>query len=589
MEETLQVFGVVADEAPADAEFCILPDKGVVLVGSRIVARKAEIAEALSQLSAKALQASFWKTWDRAMTISEVEHLMAQMLHYVTVALRDHGWGTEIYLPDSCVPEGQSRRPIRIIRGLPAAEIVRWGLRLFETGVPMSEPQIQAVMNVIEYHGYRFTGAEQIANREAAVLVWDRLGILPNDPDQIVRYLVWKATGSTLVVKNPITIRTIRNSGVVLPSFDNEQLVALSRSFLRHKPLWLAFRHADSANRRVVNALRRLAKKHHVPMRAPVLLTLTADQTIDPQRLAAVAATAQTGTVLKALQAVRVYQEGGHRHFQIRNGKSYMSERQEGRPLAHYEAVLCDAIRARLAPHAVRLAKGVDLAFPVSGKQFVGAYPLGSTAFVGAKEGDLVVGIHWYNADDGRRVDMDLSVLDQHGRKIGWDATHRAGAVTFSGDVTNAPRPHGATEYLRFSGAGAESAESFLVCVNRFCGPPVPMTLIIGATNSQGQIAPDRIVIETLIESFPDCAQIVGIVTMAPHGVTMSLCQSSVGNVVTSRAGIAATNRIEALRVRTKAMLRIRDVCSVYDDDQDSASEPIDLRHPTHAVLATLL
>jgi hypothetical protein len=62
----------------------------------------------------------------------------------------------------------------------------------------------------------------------------------------------------------------------------------------------------------------------------------------------------------------------------------------------------------------------------------------------------MIVGIHWTNTH--RRIDLDLAVISQSG-KIGWDANYRSdeGDVLFSGDMTSAPPPNGASElfYLK--------------------------------------------------------------------------------------------------------------------------------------------
>ena len=43
------------------------------------------------------------------------------------------------------------------------------------------------------------------------------------------------------------------------------------------------------------------------------------------------------------------------------------------------------------------------------------------------------------------RVDLDLSTMSASG-KVGWDADYRRENTLFSGDLTSAPRPNGASE-----------------------------------------------------------------------------------------------------------------------------------------------
>ncbi len=59
------------------------------------------------------------------------------------------------------------------------------------------------------------------------------------------------------------------------------------------------------------------------------------------------------------------------------------------------------------------------------------------------------------NALIEKRVDLDLSALSETG-KIGWDAEYRSGDlnVLFSGDMTDAPAPDGASELFYFKNSG---------------------------------------------------------------------------------------------------------------------------------------
>ena len=57
----------------------------------------------------------------------------------------------------------------------------------------------------------------------------------------------------------------------------------------------------------------------------------------------------------------------------------------------------------------------------------------------------MIVGVHWFN--NKKRVDLDLSVIDSDG-KYGWDSFYRSSdrSILFSGDITDAPKPNGASE-----------------------------------------------------------------------------------------------------------------------------------------------
>jgi hypothetical protein len=100
----------------------------------------------------------------------------------------------------------------------------------------------------------------------------------------------------------------------------------------------------------------------------------------------------------------------------------------------------------------------VHYALPATEKQFTGFLPTGSYIAV---SDDLITGIHWENTN--KRVDLDLSVIGESG-KIGWDASYRTEdrKVLFSGDVTDAPPPLGASE-LFYMKKGQQEARVLVV------------------------------------------------------------------------------------------------------------------------------
>ena len=89
----------------------------------------------------------------------------------------------------------------------------------------------------------------------------------------------------------------------------------------------------------------------------------------------------------------------------------------------------------------IHIPSYVNYTLPSSGKQFAGPFPTGSYI---QTDQDTVFGIHWHNCGS-RRIDLDLSLVAAEG-KIGWDAAYRSDNALFSGDMTDAPLPNGASE-----------------------------------------------------------------------------------------------------------------------------------------------
>ena len=104
---------------------------------------------------------------------------------------------------------------------------------------------------------------------------------------------------------------------------------------------------------------------------------------------------------------------------------------------------------------------GLDIACPVSEKNFVGNYPNGTRY---ALKDMNIFGIYWKN-EWGTR-DFDLSYQDVDGQRISWNAryTDDRKKLAYSGDMTNAD-PH-ATECIRFP----KDVENGIFAINRYSG-----------------------------------------------------------------------------------------------------------------------
>ena len=135
--------------------------------------------------------------------------------------------------------------------------------------------------------------------------------------------------------------------------------------------------------------------------------------------------------------------------YPVRNGLGWASEFQWPEELGKATAraleivlnSLIDDLRPNVDGKVCFIPANINYALPSSEKQFAGPFPVGSYV---TTPSDTVFGVHWFNAND-RSIDLDLSLLSAKG-KVGWDAQYRNEEALFSGDMTDATRPTGATE-----------------------------------------------------------------------------------------------------------------------------------------------
>ena len=169
--------------------------------------------------------------------------------------------------------------------------------------------------------------------------------------------------------------------------------------------------------------------------------------------------------------------------YRIRNGKSFATQFSFARK-EQAQAVL-DTVRTSIVADVANnvtgkkifIPAGITYGLPATEKQFTGHLPSGTYVEIPR---DMVAGIHWENLGN-HRIDLDLSVMNAEFGKIGWDSTHRTEArdVLFSGDMTDAPEPDGASELFYFAPGDRGTFIVFVNYYNHMPNVPVPYQILV--------------------------------------------------------------------------------------------------------------
>lgn len=502
--------------------------KGFVL-DPKIVASYTDIDTLIKTVDAECgldpnrLNKAFHKSFDKVRSAPMEQLFIEQMAHYLTT------YGAEnfgifnadrVYIPTESLDAPAidiETFDFVVIRGLSYAEIKTELLALLATGAALSEQSVKDCLAVAALVNLTADEIEDVRNREVKIGLYELYGKVPTDPTEFLRYVVYKTTGSTLLIKSPSAIHAIKEgvgSQSLVRLFDlYASVVSLDRLgeiFLRYKPIFLALR-ADAALRPTINKIRRAAEHNHKPMPVNYLNNVTAsikNSKIDTWRLGEELSDPRVNIFRKIRLAnalsLRADRSLDSIVYKVRNGKSYATEFT---PLSH-EAVI-ESARAyseviesivgdlgfKFYGKKVYIPEGVAYGLPATEKQFIGNLPAGTSVHV--QPGDaLVAGIYW--EDQGRkRVDLDLSVANLDG-KIGWDGHYRNSGrtVLFSGDNTSAP--NGASEVFWFDPSIAGSWSMNVNYFNFYDGHKAPFKIIVGTAdasqiNSNFVIDPNRL------------------------------------------------------------------------------------------------
>jgi len=331
--------------------------------------------------------------------------------------------------------------------------------------------------------------------------------------EDLVRFITFTYTGSTLLIKSNEVISTIKESEEkIAPEFLFQNRVQLAECFNRFKPIFLALKKSSRSNA-AINTISRLSKYHHIPVGMPKSRTFIADFLREPNYSKEAFNQFSIFDKFRILNAIALQKSDLENDvFQIRNGKIWFQKRKTVRSQEQLEAIeryVLSNIKdhlLHLKNHNIKLPHTIRYGLPISEKQTIGKLPFGTVITTFQIGKTISVGIYWQN-DWGAR-DLDLSLIDISGQRTGWGdaASFMRDNIKFSGDITNAPE--GAMEFMTVT-----KSSGFGLFVNIFDGAiGSSCKLIIGEKNLEKNHWIDRIYIDEKT-SLDSRGNILGFVT----------------------------------------------------------------------------
>ena len=229
-----------------------------------------------------------------------IEDLIAQqIMHYITTyGFESLGIYREdlVYIPKEKleIPElDVDNIELITIKPYTSEQLTEKLMGLLTSGIALSEQTVKDVMVLSDFiDKNRF---DEIVNREIKTTLYDKYNIMPRNPEEFLRFLLFKLTNGTLKIQNADTIRAIKKSDKA-KALNMLQLYViktpngyekLSSIFLRNKNLFLALKikqdecrtEKDEAVRKSINALinklRKMANSNHKPLKRNILDCLT--------------------------------------------------------------------------------------------------------------------------------------------------------------------------------------------------------------------------------------------------------------------------------------------------------------------------
>lgn len=448
------------------------------------IARIIELVDKAYGRSPEELNQTFHKSWAKVRNASIEQLVTEQIIHYFTTygfeALGIYDKDS-VYIPNEQLDAPQLKDGIRlvVIKGYTKEELKDKLLELLSSGVALHKDTISDVLDVASFVGLSEDDIDKVRNKEVKAALYDYFGIVPGNPTEFLRYAVYRATNKTLLIKNMALTTEIkgRDNLDIARYFDLYEkefgLARLAEIFYRFKPLFLAFR-TNSKLKRTINKIRRLAKTNHKPMPRDLLNDVTAEiargNKLDFVEFMTALEHASAFRKIRLAYALKFRTtDADSILYRVRNGKSYAKEfsfNDKARAQTAFDNVMqyiTQDIAKNVRGKKIFIPAGVKYGLPATEKQFTGNLPSGT--YVELTE-DMVAGVHWENQGHNR-IDLDLSVMSPEVGKIGWDGGYRSSnrSILFSGDMTDAPKPQGASELFYIS---KEARGVFIMFVNYY-------------------------------------------------------------------------------------------------------------------------
>jgi hypothetical protein len=491
--KTLKLFNAVIAKPSNEQPF--VSEEGFIMEPNALWAKDKILSYYQKEkLNGNDLNKTFHKSWKTIKDTDRCELLIHQILHYITT------YGTnfqaEMYIPDEVLNVPDVKVIFKVIKAYTKKELTEKCLVLLKSGVALKEETIVDVLSVLtDDLGYTFTGKEGIRNKEAIIMIADLYGVIPQDIMEFFRYIIYRSTGKSLLIKNPGTVELIKKS-TYNPSVQFQQfgLERLAEIFNRFKPLFLAFK---TKCPKIINKIAKLSKTQHKPLISnPLnfatsrLLTSADIHWLD---------NATPYALFKAISGCYTRMNGQDSFvYRIRNGKSWTREKETSQVNGQNFMFLLNYLKERFSLEGKKffLPKNITFSLPTSEKMFVGNIPTG-TRFYGKK---MAVGVYWENAWGARDIDVHGMNLDGHVGWNSWTYSQEEGNLMYSGDITNAP--HGAVEYLY---AGKGLSHPTLVQINIYNGSDTcGYKIIVGKGDKMSKeymMNPNNLFMEVKVES----------------------------------------------------------------------------------------
>jgi hypothetical protein len=327
----------------------------------------------------------------------------------------------------------------------------------------------------------------EVLSFEVKCILCDYRGLAPEDPTDCLRYIIYKLTGSTLIIKNKEVINGLKYETYSSRTrWNTDKLFNVERAlkdipieqwatiFFQKKPLFLALKsHPGCAS--IINKIRREAEFYNVPQNLTNSIKGVTQMTLEDfdkflRKIDSI--NVSNRDLIKVINALEAQKAEGPQVYSIRNTKTFIKDislvpqNLHQYKIEKLSQVLIERLTPLLSGKLFYKPRHIEYAAPTSEKQMLGNIPYGS--YVTSSDNAKVIGIHWN--DGAERTDLDFH-LNSPGGSFGWNSSWSGedNDPVYSGDMTSAPAPYGAAESFFIPDL---EEKTYIATVQKFSGEP---------------------------------------------------------------------------------------------------------------------
>ena len=429
------------------------------------------------------LNQTFHKSFEKITSSATEKLIIEQLVHYFTTYGYESLGITDgtVYIPAEMlyVPDLEDGYKFIFIKKINKKDLKKKLWDLCDSGIALSRTTLENMEILCSYMNIDKNNIEEIKNKEFKIRMYDKLSIVPEDPVEFLRYLLYKLVGNSLLIKDKDTMNGLESCDktkayILINRYKNIYgLKGLAQIFNRFKPLFLSLKTDISelgefyldddetdnvytedckALNTMINKISHLSKKYHKPFIQNDLDMFCEWVECNKDKKdfdIILKKNLEKAGVFRTIRILNYLNTDSNHVYKIRNGKAWVCKKEKIKiiskdVLSILEDFIVSKLKKNVSSKKIYLEDNVNLVLPQSEKQFVGNIPFGSSTRFG--KDNLVVGIHWFNTND--RIDLDLKIISND-YSIGWNTNYKKeDKLIFSGDVTSAPKPNGASEYI---------------------------------------------------------------------------------------------------------------------------------------------